>query len=282
MRMKLTMLGTGPALVTRCYNACFALEEEGGPATSDGDADGAGRVFLVDAGGGNGILSQLERAGIAHGRVHDLFLTHTHIDHLLGAVWILRVVCYGMECDTYEGEFHVWGNDEVVSTIGTLAQMLLRPAESRFIGERVFLHAVQPGERACIMGRDTMFFDVRSKGSARQFGFVMEYESGKHFACSGDEPLVQENFSAVEGVQWLVHEAYCRAADEARYNPHPVHHGTVAEACATAERLGVKNLVLYHTEDDDLPHRKQSYVEEGSRFFSGNLHVPDDLESFVL
>ena len=46
--------------------------------------------------------------------------------------------------------------------------------------------------------------------------------------------------------------------------------------------MGVENLVLYHTEDDDLVHRKQSYAEEGSRFFSGNLHVPDDLESFVL
>ena len=277
------MLGTGHALVTRCYNACFALEEDG--ATASGDAlaaDGAGRVLLVDAGGGNGILSQLERASIAYGRVHDLFLTHTHIDHLLGAVWILRVVCYGMERDTYKGEFHVWGNDEVISAVDSLARMLLRPSESRFIGARVFLHAVQPGERARVMGCDTTFFDVRSKGSARQFGFVMEYEPGKRFACSGDEPLVRENFPLVGGAQWLVHEAYCRAADEACYNPHPIHHGTVAEACATAERLGVENLVLYHTEDDDLAHRKQSYVEEGSRFFSGNLHIPDDLESFVL
>lgn len=280
--MKLTMLGTGHALVTRCYNACFVIEEESDPAVPSGAAGDRGRVFLVDAGGGNGILSQLERAGIANGRVHDLFLTHTHIDHLLGAVWVLRVVCYGMECGTYEGELHVWGNDEVIAAVDSLARMLLRPSESRFIGERVFLHEVRPGERARVMGRDTTFFDVRSKGSARQFGFVMEYEPGKRFACSGDEPLVQENFSLIEGAQWLVHEAYCLAADEARYNPHPVHHGTVAEACATAERLGVENLALYHTEDDDLPHRKQRYVEEGSRVFSGNLLVPNDLESFAL
>lgn len=282
MRMKLTMLGTGHALATRCYNACFALEEEDDAAAPSGVADDSGRVFLVDAGGGSGILSQLERAGIAYGRAHDLFLTHTHIDHLLGAVWMLRVICYGMECGTYEGELHVWGNDEVISAADELVHMLLRPSESRFIGERVFLHAVRSGERACVMGRETTFFDVKSKGSARQFGFVMEYESGKRFACSGDEPLVQENYSFVEGAQWLVHEAYCLAADEAHYNPHPIHHGTVAEACATAERLGIENLVLYHTEDDDLPHRKQRYTEEGSRFFSGNLHVPDDLETFAL
>ena len=38
--MKLTILGTGNATVTECYNTCFAL--------SDGN-----RHFLVDTGGGN-------------------------------------------------------------------------------------------------------------------------------------------------------------------------------------------------------------------------------------
>lgn len=47
----ITMLGTGNALVTRCYNTCFTLHSMGGA------------LMLVDAGGGNGILTQLERAG---------------------------------------------------------------------------------------------------------------------------------------------------------------------------------------------------------------------------
>ena len=36
--MKLTMLGTGNAAVTACYNTCFVLEE-------------MGQYFLVDGGG---------------------------------------------------------------------------------------------------------------------------------------------------------------------------------------------------------------------------------------
>ena len=47
----ITMLGTGNAHATRCYNTCFTLHGEKG-------------VLLVDAGGGNGILTQLEKAGI--------------------------------------------------------------------------------------------------------------------------------------------------------------------------------------------------------------------------
>ena len=48
---ELIMLGTGNAAVTRCYNTCFALRT-------------GKNVFLVDAGGGNGVLTQLEKAQI--------------------------------------------------------------------------------------------------------------------------------------------------------------------------------------------------------------------------
>lgn len=69
---QIIMLGTGNAGVTRCYNTCFAIRT-------------AENVLLVDAGGGNGILVQLEKAGIAIERIHDMFVTHAHTDHILGA-----------------------------------------------------------------------------------------------------------------------------------------------------------------------------------------------------
>ena len=51
--MKLTILGTGNATVTECYNTCFVI--------SDND-----RHFMVDGGGGNTILHQLKAAGVNH------------------------------------------------------------------------------------------------------------------------------------------------------------------------------------------------------------------------
>ena len=41
--MNLTILGTGNATVTHCYNTCFVL-------------DGGGQYLLVDGDGGNGLL----------------------------------------------------------------------------------------------------------------------------------------------------------------------------------------------------------------------------------
>ena len=62
MNMELIMLGTGSAMVTKCYNTCFALRNNN-------------EYFLVDAGGGNGILAQLEKAEINYKniKIFDLY-----------------------------------------------------------------------------------------------------------------------------------------------------------------------------------------------------------------
>jgi ribonuclease Z len=44
----------------------------------------------------------------------------------------------------------------------------------------------------------------------------------------------------------------------------------------------VRNLLLYHTEDHALAHRKELYAAEGQTHFSGRLWIPDDLESIDL
>ena len=70
----------------------------------------------------------------------------------------------------------------------------------------------------------------------------------------------------------------------AKIGPHPYekHHSTVRDACEQAEELGVRNLLLYHTKDHNLTHRKELYLAEGQPCFSGRLWVPDDLESIEL
>ena len=66
--MKITMLGTGHAVVTKCYNTCFTIEENGSH-------------FLVDAGGGNGILKVLEEKKISFLSIHDLYVNVTQKYH---------------------------------------------------------------------------------------------------------------------------------------------------------------------------------------------------------
>jgi len=43
----------------------------------------------------------LEKAGIAIERIHDMFVTHAHTDHILGAVWVIRMVAQRMQSGKY-------------------------------------------------------------------------------------------------------------------------------------------------------------------------------------
>ena len=138
--MKLTMLGTGNALVTECYNTCFVI--------SDGD-----RHFLVDGGGGNEVLHRLKMAGIDWKNIHDIFVTHKHIDHLLGIVWMIRLICQNMAKGTYEGETTIYGHDEVISLVRELSEKLLQPKQTRFLGDRLHLEVVEDGNTREILGK---------------------------------------------------------------------------------------------------------------------------------
>ena len=64
-----------------------------------------------------------------------------------------------------------------------------------------------------------------------------------------------------------------------RYVNVQVYRGLLdTSASENAARMGVRNVILYHTEDDSLEQRRRLYTEEGRRYFGGNIYVPDDLE----
>ena len=90
---------------------------------------------------------------------------------------------------------------------------------------------------------------------------------------------VSHMWKAVSG---FLHEAFCLYGDRERFQPYEKHHSTVKEACELAESLSIPNLVLWHTEDKNLSHRKELYTAEGKEYYHGNLLVPDDGEIIKL
>ena len=80
----------------------------------------------------------------------------------------------------------------------------------------------------------------------------------------------------------MLHEAFCLHGQADVFHPYEKHHSTVKAACESAERLGIKNLLLYHTEDKNLASRKALYGQEGAQSYHGELWIPDDLETLTL
>jgi len=264
--MKLTMLGTGNALVTECYNTCFVI--------SDGDKN-----FLVD--GGGGILRQLNHAGFAWQDMREIFLTHKHIDHFTGVLWLVRMICQYMNQREYDGTAKIYGHAEVLRLLEDVAKKLLQPKETRFIGERLYLIPVADGEVVNVIGHATTFFDIHST-KAKQFGFSTDIGDGKFLTCCGDEPCNDFGKFYAENSAWLLHEAFCLYSQADIFDPYGKNHSTVKDACELAEKLHVENLLLYHTEDKNLSARQELYLAEGQKYFSGKIHVPNDLDTLAL
>lgn len=266
--MKLTMLGTGNALVTECYNTCFLIEDNR-------------QLFMTDGGGGNAILHQIKCAGYNWMDVRHIFVTHKHIDHLLGIVWMVRMICQFMDHGEYKGHAYIYSHKEVLELLREMADKLLLKKEVAFIGKRLHFVEVSDGETKQIIGHNITFFDIRST-KAKQFGYCMELENGKILTCCGDEPLTAEVEQYAEGSEWMLHEAFCLFSQADIFDPYEKHHSTVKDSCKMADRLGVKNLLLYHTEDRNLATRKEMYRQEGLRYYHGSLWIPDDLETITL
>ena len=77
-------------------------------------------------------------------------------------------------------------------------------------------------------------------------------------------------------------EAFCLYGMRDIFHPYEKHHSTALDAGNLAEKLKVRNLVLYHTEDTDLKNRKKQYTKEVKLLYSGNVYVSDDLEVLKL
>ena len=116
---RLIVLGTGNAQAIHCYNTCYAMQK-------------GEEYFLVDAGGGNGILSQLDKAGIPLESIHNIFVTHAHNDHILGMVWMIRMIATSMNKGTYDGTLTIYCHEELVHTIKTLTKLT--------VGKKFYIH----------------------------------------------------------------------------------------------------------------------------------------------
>lgn len=257
----ITMLGTGHATTTYFYNTCFVLHENE-------------KYFMVDAGGGNQILRILKEQGIPLTKIHDLFITHAHSDHILGAVWMIRMIGQLMNRKEYEGELNIYAHEQVIEGLKTICDVVLMKKITKLFGEKIRFVRLKDGDEHLILGRKVTFFDIQSK-KLLQYGFLMKEES---LIFCGDEPLKKNLYPLAEGMDYMLHEAFCLEAECEKFRPHEKHHSTVTDVCRMAEDLNIKNLVLMHTEDSHEMERKKLYVEEGKQYYSGNLFVPDDGE----
>ena len=262
---RLIVLGTGAANALHHYNTCFMLQ---GPEGS----------LLVDGGGGNGILVQLDKAGISLLDLTDIFVTHEHIDHSLGIIWLVRMVSSLFLQEKRNDILRIHCHTRLSEKLRSICQFTLSEKQFAPVGTSIRFVPVKDGEQRSIAGHTVTFFNTHSR-KTEQYGFHMESQNGQRIVCTGDEPCQPVCGHYLESADWLFHEAFCTDADTDVFRPHLIGHGTVKEAALLARKHHVRNIVLWHTEDrPPSPLRRERYGEEARSVFRGGVYIPDDLD----
>ena len=266
---RIIVLGTGTASVTENFNTCFLLENKDN------------EYILVDTGGGNGILRQFKLANISLNSIHNIFISHKHIDHLFGLVWIYRFVDLSMQRGDYKGDLNIYCHDELAPIIRYMLTHLLRKSQLEYLDKRIFINVVENHQKVKVLNYELEFLDIVSK-SDKQYGFKTTLNNGKTLAFLGDEPLDEKLYDDVKNIDYLLHESFCLETESDKYKPREKNHDTVKSASIKAENLGIKNLVLWHTQENLGTNRQKEYLKEAKENFSGKVYIPNDLDIIEL
>ena len=261
---RLLVLGTGAGTSINCYNTCFILQNND-------------KYLLVDTGGGSGVIKQIKDIGVDIKNIHDCFISHKHIDHLLGIFYVLRVITSMMGAGVYEGNFNIYCDKEITELVKDFFVKTSYPELIREFEKRVIFHNLENHEILKIIDYNIEILDMYSY-ECNQFGFQTKLNNNKILTFMGDVPCSEKLFDKIRNTDWVLHEVFCMESEEKIFKAREKNHSTLKDVTEKMEILNIKNLVVWHTKDNNIEKRKELYTKEAKEYFTGNIYVPDDLE----
>ena len=260
---RIIMLGTGNGGTIDLYNTCFVMKNEMGN-------------FLVDTGGSIEIIKRLKCIGIELVDIKNIFISHSHTDHILGIFWILKKIGGLAMHGKITNKINIYCNDVVYEAIRGVSKYILSSKSIEAAYAVTNFVILNDGDKHTICNLEYEFFDIQAKGT-KQFGFACKIDN-KRLVFLGDETLNPSLYDRVKDADYVMHEAFCLDSEENIFHAYEKNHSTVKSTSEVMNKLNVKNLILYHTEESHGIERKKLYTKEGQDNFKGNVIVPEDLE----
>lgn len=266
---KIIVLGTGSGITINCYSLSALLEN------TEGD------YLLIDTGSGNQILNHLKMKNIDINKIHDIFISHKHIDHLWGIIPLLRYIMQQYSKGNYEGILNIYCEEEIKAIVDMFVKATFHKGHEDLYKEIVKYHFCVDGKRFNIIGYEVEAINTESI-ECTQYGFKTTLNSGKTLAFLGDVPCSKNVYSRIENLDWILHEAMCLESQKDKVKPHEKNHSTVKDVAIAMNNLNIQNLLLWHCIDNDIEMRKELFTKEAKEYFSGNIYVPNDLDVIEL
>lgn len=257
---RIVMLGTGNGFVHDLYNTCFVIDNDG-------------EYFLVDTGGSADIVRNLKKVNIELTDIHNIFISHSHTDHILGLFWIFKRLGNVFKKGNFK--LNIYCNDEVALAIQSIYPYLYSDVYKTAIENNINIVVLKDNEKRNICGLEYTFFDVLAAKN-KKYGFETNINE-KKLVFLGDETCSTKLYNRINNADYVMHEAFCLDSEQDIFKPYEKKHSSVKSVCENLKYLNIKNLILFHTEDTHN-NKKELYTKEGKEYFNNNIIVPNDLD----
>ncbi len=273
--MDVILLGTGSPVPSA---------QRAGPATL---VRVGGDNLLVDC--GRGVIMRLTGAGVAPQAISAVLLTHMHSDHItdlndvITSHWILNVGPTPLKVFGPKGTKAL-----VEATLAMLAfDVKYRTDHHDDLNEapRVETTELEPGDSFTV--GDCRISAHRTDHSPvfPTLGYRIE-QGGVTAAIAGDTIPCPELDAMCRGadvyVQTVIREDLVKRVPSQRFQDILDYHSTVEQAAQTAERAGVKTLMLTHYVPPPFPGQEEEWRAIARPHFAGEIVLGDDLTSVTV
>ena len=267
MKERIIMLGTGNGSTVKLYNTCFIIQNEAGN-------------FLIDTGSSMEIINRLSQVNIKLEEINNIFISHSHTDHILGLINMFKKIGWKAMHNEYKEKINIYCNSYVHESIINIAKYTLPSKLLDYVYSIVDFKILNDDDKYTINNVEYRFFDLKSK-SVNIYGFECVLNDKRLIFLGDVKPEIdteKDIEQRLTNADYVMHEVFCLDSEEKIFHPYAGNHSTVKSACINMNKLGVKNLILYHTEETHGIERKTLYENEGKQYFKGKVIVPNDLE----
>jgi len=272
MTIDVTLLGTGSPLPS---------PDRAGPSTL---VRAGGQTFLFDAGRGLGM--RLTAAGVVAPMLTKVLLTHLHSDHITD---LNDVVTSRWVMSPAPNPLPILGPVGTAAVVDAIMAMLAPDISYRIAHHEDMTQGPQNVVTEVAGGVVHDEGGVRIVAAATDhrpveptLGFRIEHDGkvvvigGDGVPCAGLDELCA---GADVYVQTVLREELVRAVPMQRFLDTIDYHSTIEQAADTAQRAGVKTLVITHPVPAPAPGTEHEWIEIAAKTFSGEVVMGNDLTS---
>ncbi|VVB58944.1 Ribonuclease Z [Candidatus Anstonella stagnisolia] len=227
-----------------------------------------GSAYLFDC--GEGTQRQMLKFGISYAKVRSIFLSHLHLDHVLGIFGLSQTIKLNLQGKKLQ-VLGPKGTSQFASSNPQLIATELAPGKQLDMGDFTitpvknkhnckesfaFIMQEKPRirfheEKAKSLGlKGPLFTEIQEKGKLKinnktiKLKDVTYIQEGKKIVYSGDTAPCAPMLKAAKNADILIHESTFSKADNALAKE--CLHSTAEDAALLAKKAGVKMLILTH------------------------------------